>query len=222
MYYRGFKLLRDPSQRVGIERLKRLREGQTLEQIAATDGIVVANVATTIREAVELERAEIRERTLDAKIRAELKNEKIRALIRNQLGQKYITALELLLDGQKSVVIKNEAGFEEVVTITDLEAVANGLKHFRESISLQERPAAPQTNIVVDNRQQTANLRITDREQMIDRIRSQQALGHERLGLISRPVQIEVTAEEQSVETLVEEIENEAAAKENPEEAWQF
>lgn len=160
-----------------LDRLQRRKNGESVEAIAKADGISINEVNASLKYAREAVQMEVHAEVMASKASGELVNEKIRRNARKRLGGKFLAGLEKLLDGERVVVSKNKlTGEITLETITDPDVIVEGLKQFRETVSLQERPAAPQTNISISTTQQnnTNHFQATDREDILDRIRRNQ------------------------------------------------
>lgn len=169
------------------DRLRRYESGESVEEIAETDGVTPQTVELSIKAtAQQIEFMKVRELRI-LKIEAQKANEEIRIKLREELTDK----------AQKTV--------EQLMKNKDPKAKAEGVKLFMKLASLEEKPMAPQTTVNVQQQQNNSNGSseidgYPDKmEERIARIRKDQLEGHRKAGLIDvEPIASEEEPEKNS------------------------
>ena len=91
------------------------------------------------------------------KLHGQLVNEEIRQQLRRQLGPKAIEAMGSLLSGDRVDVWRDrKTGVIHTATVYDPEVRLQGVEQFRKAVSLEEKPAVPQTVVNVQQNNETS------------------------------------------------------------------
>lgn len=110
-----------------------------------------------------------------------LANEEHRQKVQSRLTGKYDEAIEALLSGKKMVVETAKDGTVTIHEFVDTDVVAAGVREFRKTVSMEERPAPPQT--IIQNINQGNAVNVTagpkfDFESELKKIRKAQKEGN--------------------------------------------
>lgn len=160
-----------------VVRSQRFDKGATLEEIATEDGLDVRIAELSVRRGHKVEVMRMAHRINKLKLKAQLDNEELRDKIRSRLGDKLLQAIESMLEGQQVIVSKDkETGAILTETITNPKIQAVGVEQFRKAVSLEEKPAPPQTivNVQQNNSTPSASSEGLDFESRLRAIRQKQ------------------------------------------------
>ena len=119
----------------------RFRKGATVEEIAAADGMAVEKVQQSLDHAMMRHEVDIKQRLRIERLEAQRANERLRKKARKKMGEKFLDAIDKLLDGKKVVFSRDTAtGAILTETIDDMESLVAGIEAFRKTTSLEEKP----------------------------------------------------------------------------------
>ena len=136
---------------VAAKRFQRFKKGETIQEIADADNVKVETIKLAImafekKFALLTQNAIVRER-LDG----ELSNEKLRAAIRSRVHNKVLKAIDTLVTGERKYVSFDQTkGKFVTVKATDFNMMLAGIREFQKLVSLEQKPAAPQTVVNVN------------------------------------------------------------------------
>lgn len=201
------------------KRYRRHAEGESISDIAAADGINRKLAQESVTRGQKMFEGEQLLKLKTMKYQGAIDNETIRTEVRRRIADKIAGKIEDLLSGQRPIVEINKiTGEVTIKMVIDPEVVALGLEHARKTISLDEKPAAGQTVVNIQNNQTNVSEGQAEREssyeERLQRIRSRQVSSRE---VIEVPAQeVRDTEPDSAVDAeFVPEIKGQ-------EEAWQF
>lgn len=160
---------------VAAKRYQRFKQGETIEEIAEADDVKVETIRLAIlafdkKFALLTQNAIVRER-LDG----ELSNEKLRAAIRSRVHNKVLKAIDTLVTGERKYVSFDQAkGKFVTVKATDFNMMLAGIREFQKLVSLEQKPAAPQTVVNVNQTNVNNPAHGEDFEERMRRIKQKQ------------------------------------------------
>ena len=129
---------------VDVLRLGRFKAGETVEEIAESEGVTPGTVLAGVQRAQKRKEMFLLFELVDMKLQGALDNERIRHRIRSELSEKLVSALELLLSGKRTIIISNPITGEIVAEeIIDPEVIAIGIEQVIKIISIEQRPEQP-------------------------------------------------------------------------------
>lgn len=160
---------------VAAKRYQRFKKGETIEEIAEADDVKVETIRLAIlafdkKFALLTQNAIVRER-LDG----ELSNEKLRAAIRSRVHNKVLKAIDTLVTGERKYVSFDQTkGKFVTVKATDFNMMLAGIREFQKLVSLEQKPAAPQTVVNVNQTNVNNPSHGEDFEERMRRIKQKQ------------------------------------------------
>jgi len=160
---------------VAAKRYQRFKQGETIEEIAEADDVKVETIRLAIlafdkKFALLTQNAIVRER-LDG----ELSNEKLRAAIRSRVHNKVLKAIDTLVTGERKYVSFDQTkGKFVTVKATDFNMMLAGIREFQKLVSLEQKPAAPQTVVNVNQTNVNNPAHGEDFEERMRRIKQKQ------------------------------------------------
>lgn len=133
---------------VDLRRYLRFKDGETLLEIAEADNITPDAAKISLRIGRNMHEAGQLLVLRDLKYTGAIETEEIRAKVRASVSEKIVTAVDQLLTGERTVVETNlVTGQVTLHKIVDPEVVSMGITHARKIVSLDEKPAANQTTV---------------------------------------------------------------------------
>ncbi len=126
-----------------LERLQRLQNGESIEQITKADGVTEKTVRDSLNEARHLTRTAVEQRVLDLKLQgAEIKEQ-----LRNEILKEFNTALrkaiKMLLTGMREAAFFDQRSGRVITKkIVDPTMIVAGVEQLRKIGALDEKPAA--------------------------------------------------------------------------------
>ena len=143
-----------------IERYEKFQAGKTFEEIAREDGVEVETVRCAIRE-------ERTRRSIELRECVQQRNHRLRDRIQRELNDDFILALKKLLAGKKEIAfcMGNQI---LTVTVDDNRGLMEGIRQFRGSVCLEEKPTpAPATIVNVQQNNRVSGLDFEERMRLI-------------------------------------------------------
>ena len=161
-----------------LDRYLRMRAGETVVQIAASDRVDVETVLKSCRKGRGMFEAQQLLEIRDLKHEGALETEKIRRDVREKIKDKLIPAVEKLLEGKRQVAEVNKVtGQVTIREFDDPDVITMGIEQARKLISLDEKPS-PQTLVQIQQNnvnQESTPSREGSFEERLTRIRQKQA-----------------------------------------------
>ena len=131
-----------------LERYTKFKDGATILDIADEYKITVGVAKHSIEVGRNLCEADDLIRFRDLRYRGAIENEKIRQNIRDRVSVELVDAIMLLLSGKRTIPqvhkVTGEVTFKEFI---DPDIIVQGIEAARKAISLEEKPAASQTTV---------------------------------------------------------------------------
>ncbi len=202
-----------------LARYLRFKHGESIIDIAQSEGTDPEAVKISVRKGRNMYEAEQILKLRDLKHTALIETEEIRRDIRRRISKQLVDSVERLLQGKRTVVEVNKLTGEVTLhEIVDPEVISMGIEHARKSISLDEKPAANQTTVNIQQNNGAGDGSISvesSYEQRLARIRARQ------IGPASQRV-IDVQADEVSESEPAKAVEAEIVEDAKAEDKWGF
>ncbi len=139
---------------IDLRRYLRFRDGETLLQIAESDQLTPDAVKISLRIGRQMHEASQMLTLRDLKYTGAIETEQIRQQVRDSVKDKIVSAVDQLLTGKRTIVETETAtGKVTLHEIVDPEVISMGITHARKIVSLDEKPAANQTTVNIQNNQ---------------------------------------------------------------------
>lgn len=186
---------------VAAKRYQRFKQGETIEEIAEADDVKVETIRLAIlafdkKFALLTQNAIVRER-LDG----ELSNEKLRAAIRSRVHNKVLKAIDTLVTGERKYVSFDQTkGKFVTVKATDFNMMLAGIREFQKLVSLEQKPAAPQTVVNVNQTNVNNPAHGEDFEERMRRIKQKQKESIAAAEAAEKVIDVEPVEEEEEDE----------------------
>ena len=160
-----------------LERLQRIQNGESIEQITQADGVTEKTVRDSLNEARHLTRTAVEQRVLDLKLQgAEIKEQ-----LRNEILKEFNTALrkaiKMLLTGMREAAFFDQRSGRVITKkIVDPTMIVAGVEQLRKIGALDEKPSLNTQilNIQQNTRNSVYGGQGEDFEERIRRIRKEQ------------------------------------------------